>query len=147
MIEYWLFFFPTSLIKIWIAIWVMMPQYYGEYAVFNIMSDRLEKFERSFRNVRNWFATKFVGFSLWIGQKSLKSIKYVPSSKLQGYKELVTKMDHKVRKEIKLRENLKNSSFNSGSLSNLRDSTVFESNSFVGKKAIKPAKSTTIYTP
>ena len=49
VVEWALFFFPTSLIKIWVGSWIMLPEYFGEYSMFNMVSDRLESFEHGFQ--------------------------------------------------------------------------------------------------
>ena len=103
VIEYCLFFFPTSLIKIWVGIWIMMPQYYGEYAVFNILSDYLENFELLMRNIRDWLANSLVRFSIGMAQRSLKLIKYIPNDDLMECKENIMKMQMKIKREENLR--------------------------------------------
>jgi len=51
--EYILFFFPTSLIKIWLGLWILLPNYSGEFFLYNLLSDKLEKFEYVMRVYRN----------------------------------------------------------------------------------------------
>ena len=41
-VEIMLFFFPTSLIKLGVGCWIMMPQYFGEYMIFGLLAGKLE---------------------------------------------------------------------------------------------------------
>jgi len=51
--EYVLILVPTSVVKIWLGLWIMLPNFSGEFFIYNLFSDKLEKFELQMRIFRN----------------------------------------------------------------------------------------------
>lgn len=84
------------------------------------MSDRLEGFEKQFMKIRNWMATAAVKSTLWFASKSLKLIKFVPSSSLVDVKETVIKMEAKVKREETHRNKLTKKRSESGYLNEIQ---------------------------
>ena len=121
----------------------MLPQYYGEYFVFGIVSDKLEQFESCFMSVRNWLTMTLINLTLNLTRKAFSLLRYVPNSKLSGLKDEVLELERWVKKEELHRSWMKsNQDWPPQGRKTYRDSVTMEMKSRRIKKA-----STNIYTP
>jgi len=156
IIEYMFYFLPTSFFKLPIGLWILMPQFYGEYTLYNMFSEFFEKLEYSFRNVRNTIASTIFGSTFLFSVQCFETIKkFIPNSRLQEFQNEVRTLYQEVNKEIKLRKDMSDSKSMRGmksphpkSSEELRDSTV----NHVGERKKKPPMyfkppTSQIYTP
>mmetsp|Transcript_36029 Transcript_36029/g.35013 ORF Transcript_36029/g.35013 Transcript_36029/m.35013 type:complete len:123 (-) Transcript_36029:730-1098(-) len=63
IIEKVMFLLPTGLIRLWIGLWILLPNLHGETFLFGLISDKLEKFEYYMRVTRNKIVQKIVNGS------------------------------------------------------------------------------------
>jgi hypothetical protein len=105
VIEYVLYFIPTFIIKLPLGLWIMMPQFYGEYTIFNMISDLFEHLEYYFRFVRNSLSSGMFGatFSLCISSFSIIK-KFIPTDRLKDFQNEIRKLDKEMNDELRLRK-------------------------------------------
>lgn len=104
--------FPTSIIKIIIGLWIFLPQYYvssisrlrscvisdqGEKFIFDLLSDKLERFELLMRRLRNSLSFFILKRVLSLAGRSLKLMKYIPRENLDYVREQLNRFDASVR--------------------------------------------------
>lgn len=63
VVESTLTFVPTSLIKLPMGLWILLPQFYGEFTIFNLFSDAFDLLENYFRSTRNAISSGLFGVS------------------------------------------------------------------------------------
>mmetsp|Transcript_9319 Transcript_9319/g.6688 ORF Transcript_9319/g.6688 Transcript_9319/m.6688 type:complete len:303 (+) Transcript_9319:165-1073(+) len=107
ILEYVLFMFPTRLMKLGIGLWILLPQLHGEFFVYNLVSDQLDKFELKVRVARNNLVHKFMYWQIKTARKMLGIFKpYVETKNLQKIKLLVDEMDKEIIKDLTLRKKM-----------------------------------------
>lgn len=107
ILEYVLFMFPTQLIKLGIGLWILLPQLHGEFFVYNLVSDQLDKFELRVRVMRNNLVHKFMYWQIATARKMLGIFKpYIETKNLQKIKLLVDEMDKEIIKDLTLRKKM-----------------------------------------
>ena len=79
----------------------------GEFFFFNLINDKLEKFEQYMRTSRNWLARKAVQYSFNITLFSFGMLKlYLKTDYLKEIKEFLKRIDTDVTKEIEARKHI-----------------------------------------
>jgi hypothetical protein len=145
--EYIFYFAPTSLLKLPVGLWILMPQFYGEYTLYNMFAELFERLEYYFRNVRNSAASMMFGSTFSMSVYFFNIIKkFIPQKRLIEFQDEVRNLFQDITKELKLRKDITDHKLDS---SDLRDSTVVHHG---GQKNPKPPTyfkppSGQIYTP
>mmetsp|Transcript_47349 Transcript_47349/g.34645 ORF Transcript_47349/g.34645 Transcript_47349/m.34645 type:complete len:178 (-) Transcript_47349:639-1172(-) len=105
IIEKFLFLLPTSLIHLWIGLWITLPNFHGEAFFFNLISDKLEKFEYYMRLGRNKIVQRLVAWTFKLAAYTFASLKqYLRTDLVKGLKEEIGKLDAEMAKELVLRK-------------------------------------------
>mmetsp|Transcript_10196 Transcript_10196/g.13966 ORF Transcript_10196/g.13966 Transcript_10196/m.13966 type:complete len:166 (+) Transcript_10196:175-672(+) len=107
VIEYTLFMLPTQLMKLGIGLWILLPQLHGEFFVYNVISDQLDKFEYKVRVFRNALVQKCMMWYIKGARYLLNKFKpYIETRSLQQMKLLVDDMDKEIIKDLTLRKKM-----------------------------------------
>jgi hypothetical protein len=86
-------FFPTAPIKIWIGLWIMLPNFSGEFFMYNLLSDKLDHFEKEIRRGRNKIFAKIMSSAFTLASSTLKiSRPYIHTDNLKRFKESLEAM-------------------------------------------------------
>ncbi len=107
IIEKVLIFIPVAPVKIWLGFWIMLPNFHGEFFMYNLLSDKLDKFEKEIRRYRNRFfgKTTFLFFNLAHQCFSL-SKPYIHTDLLKKFKEDINSMLNDIEEEFDLRRKM-----------------------------------------
>lgn len=93
IVERVFFFLPTAPIKIWLGLWIMLPNFHGEFFMYNLLSDKLDRFEREIRKIRNQIYGKLTSVFLTSGQYVFtKSRAYIHTELLRSFREQIAAM-------------------------------------------------------
>lgn len=132
------FFIPTSIFKLPLGLWILMPQFYGEYWIYNMFADIFEHLEYYFRSVRNFVASNIFGVTFTLSTHSFGIIKkFIPTDKLKEFQNNIRDLDKEINDELRLRKTILQqmsskdykSPTNRNSDETLRDSTVIHGGS------------------
>uniref|UniRef100_A0A7S3JAQ8 Uncharacterized protein n=1 Tax=Euplotes harpa TaxID=151035 RepID=A0A7S3JAQ8_9SPIT len=117
-------FTPTSLIKLPMGLWILMPQFYGEYTIYNMFAEVFEKLEYYFRNIRNVTTASFFGSSFAVSSHLFSMTKqYISTDRLRDFQNKIRELNKELDDELKFRKFITNSKQPSSNQF-LRDSTV-----------------------
>jgi hypothetical protein len=133
IIEKLIFIVPTAPVKLGLGLWIMLPNFYGEFFLYNLISDKLEKFEKEIRRYRNKFfgKTTFLFFNL--SHKCFNLSKpYIHTDLLKTFKEDLNSMLNSIEEEFELRRKMNGST---GMIS--KNDQVRRDTSFVMKDTVK----------
>lgn len=101
------YFLPTSFVKLPIGVWLLMPQFYGEYTIYNMFSEVFDNLEYYFRNVRNSIASGVFGIAFSLCTGSFDVIKkFIPNDKLKDFQNRIRVLDKELNEELKLRKTI-----------------------------------------
>lgn len=90
------------------GLWILMPQCYGEYVLYNMLSDLFEKLEYYFRNIRNVSTASIFGISFTISAYLFSLMKkFISNDKLKDFQNKVRELDKDINLELKLRKVIK----------------------------------------
>lgn len=79
----------------------------GEFFLFNLVSDRLEKFEYYIRLTRNWFVNRIIMSSFILARKCFTTLKpYLHTDFLRKCADIVRELDQSINKELTLRKKI-----------------------------------------
>ena len=93
--------------------------------MYNLLSDRLDRFEREVRKIRNSIVAKFVFFAIHTARFFFLKFKaYIHTENVKKFREIVQMMDVDCEKEIELRRKIQQSSKEFDQL--IRDSSVLD---------------------
>lgn len=93
--------------------------------MYNLLSDKLDKFEREVRKVRNQIVAKFIFFFVKSTRYIFLKFKpYIHTENVKKFREIVQMMDVDCEKEVELRRKIQQSSKDFDML--LRDSSVLD---------------------
>lgn len=116
VIEYFFYFLPTSFAKLPLGLYILLPQFYGEYKIFNLFSDLFEFLEYYFRNIRNSVSSGIFNFTFGICMSSFTIIKkFIPTDKLKESQNELRKLDKEMNDELRLRKLIKQQMSGTGS--------------------------------
>lgn len=151
---FWIFewtfsFLPTSFVKLPLGLWIMLPQFYGEYMLLNMLADVFDKLEYYPRKVRNSVASGIFGVPFAICTHSFSAMKkYIPTDKLKDFQNQIRTLDKEINDEVRIRktimQQMSGKDYKAGSGKNyaadmLRDSTIVN--------PMKRAKPPTYFNP
>lgn len=124
IIEKVIFILPTAPIKIWLGLWIMLPNFSGEFFMYNLLSDKLERFEKEIRRGRNKIFAKIMSVAFSLASATFKiSRPYIHTDNLKRFKESLDKMLGEIENELEIRKKIQNSDVPEA-LKTTRDSTV-----------------------
>jgi hypothetical protein len=104
-VEKFMILIPTSLVKIWIGLWILLPNFHGEFFFFNLISDKLEKFEYQMRVGRNWVVQRIVEYSVKVSRFFFSISKpYLKTEYVKTLKEFLALIYSDMSKELLLRK-------------------------------------------
>lgn len=103
ILESVLYFAPTSILKLPLGMWILMPQFYGEYAIFNLFSDVFEYLEFYFRYIRNSISSWMFGLTFSLCTFSIIK-KFLPTDRLKYFQNELRKLDKEMNDELRLRK-------------------------------------------
>ncbi|CDW75947.1 UNKNOWN [Stylonychia lemnae] len=127
---------PAAPIKLWLGLWIMLPNYHGEFFMYNLLSDKLDKFEREMRKMRNTIVAKFMFFMTTTLHKQFLKLKpYIHTDNLRIMRENIKQIDNDFEKELELRKKISQQTKEFDSL--IRDSTVLNSDTLRMMNTIK----------
>ena len=102
--------------------------------MYNLLSDKLEKFEKEMRRIRNQIVAKVMyacmSTSVWIFSKCKP---YIHTEFLRKFKEMVTNMSEDIEREIELRKKLSTANPREAAIL-VRDSSVLTSETLKNQK-------------
>eukprot|EP00347_Sterkiella_histriomuscorum_P023965 403332771 len=121
-----IFIIPAAPIKLWLGLWIMLPNYHGEFFMYNLLSDKLDKFEREVRKIRNTIVAKFIFFVIH-GTRFLflKFKPYIHTDNLRKFRDIVQHLDVDCEREMELRRKIQQHNKDVDFL--VRDSSVLNS--------------------
>jgi hypothetical protein len=123
IVEKVMFLLPTAPIKIWLGLWIMLPNFHGEFFMYNLLSDKLDRFEREIRKGRNKIFAWVLSSAFSLAQKTFKvSRPYIHTDILKKFKEDLENMHGEIENELELRKKIVNSGEIEQSV--VRDSSV-----------------------
>lgn len=135
--SFWIFetifyFIPTSFIKLPLGLWILLPQFFGEYTIYNMFYEGFDKLEYYFRDIRNVIASALFGITFSISTQSFAIIKkFVPTDKLKDFQNQIRGLDKELNDELRLRKQILQQMTGKDPMSkknvnedDLRDSTV-----------------------
>lgn len=124
IIEKVIFILPTAPIKIWLGLWIMLPNFSGEFFMYNLLSDKLERFEKEIRRGRNKIFAKIMSTAFTLASATFKiSRPYIHTDNLKRFKESLDKMLGEIENELEIRKKIQNSDAPEA-IKTTRDSTV-----------------------
>lgn len=98
----------------------------GEFFMYNLLSDKLDKFEREMRKIRNTIVAKFLFFVLYCCKWLVLKFKpYIHTENLRKFRETVQQLDNDIEKELELRKKIQQHSKDIDMM--IRDSSVLNS--------------------
>ena len=98
-------FIPTSFVKLPLGLWILMPQFYGEYTIYNLFSDLFEKLEYYFKNIRNVSTATIFGISLTVSTYLFSLMKkFMTNEKIKDFQNKIRELDKEINDELKLRK-------------------------------------------
>ncbi len=107
IIEKIIFFVPTGPIKLMLGLWIMLPNFYGEFFMYNLLSDKLDIVVNYIRKYRNKFFGKITFHLLNFSHKSFDlSKQYISNDLLKTYEDELNSMLSTIKEEIDLRNRL-----------------------------------------
>ena len=107
IIEKFLFILPTAPIKIWLGMWIMLPNFHGEFFMYNLLSDKLDKFEKEIRRYRNKFFGKTTFLFFDLAHKCFNMSKpYIHTDLMKKFKEDLNSMLNDIEEEFDLRRKM-----------------------------------------
>jgi hypothetical protein len=127
IIEKFIFILPTAPIKIWLGLWIMLPNFYGEFFMYNLLSDKLDRFEKEIRRGRNRIFAKIMSSAFTLSNATFKVSKpYIHTDILKKFKERLETMLEEIDNELEMRKKIVNNEvpFFDGAALTKRDSTV-----------------------
>jgi hypothetical protein len=127
IIEKFIFILPTAPIKIWLGLWIMLPNFYGEFFMYNLLSDKLDRFEKEIRRGRNRIFAKIMSSAFTLSNATFKVSKpYIHTDNLKKFKERLETMLEEIDNELEMRKKIVNNEvpFFDGAALTKRDSTV-----------------------
>lgn len=127
IIEKVIFILPTAPIKIWLGLWIMLPNFYGEFFMYNLLSDKLDRFEKEIRRGRNKIFAKIMSSAFTLASATFKiSRPYIHTDNLKRFKESLETMLAEIENELEIRRKIVNSDAPE-TTQTMRDSTVLTS--------------------
>jgi hypothetical protein len=121
----------------------MLPNFYGEFFMYNLLSDKLDKFEKEIRRYRNKFfgKTTFLFFNL--AHKCFDMSKpYIHTDLLKKFKEDLNAMLADIEEEFDLRRKMSGGQVPTKSDQTLRDSSFAIKETVKGVRATAPSMQT-----
>ncbi|CDW88212.1 UNKNOWN [Stylonychia lemnae] len=110
IIEKFIVIIPPAPIKLWLGLWIMLPNFYGEFFMYNLLSDRLDKFEREMRKIRNKIVALIVEYAMRFTFVLLIKFKpYIHTLTLKRFKENTQTQEKEIDRELELRKKLSQS--------------------------------------
>ena len=107
IIEKFIFVIPTAPIKIWLGLWIMLPNFSGEFFIYNLLSDKLIRFEQEIRRTRNKFFAKVMQSAFDLANYTFKvSRPYIHTDNLKKFREALDKMHLEIDIELDIRKKI-----------------------------------------
>ena len=123
IVEKVIFILPTAPIKIWIGLWIMLPNFHGEFFMYNLLSDKLDRFEKEIRRGRNRIFAKIMSSAFTLAKATFKvSRPYIHTDNLKRFKESLETMLGEIESELEIRKKIVTSE--EPAMQTMRDSTV-----------------------
>jgi hypothetical protein len=98
---------PVAPVKLLIGLWIMLPNFYGEFFMYNLLSDKLDRFEKEIRRYRNKFFGKTTFFFFNMAHQGFNISKpYIHTELLKTFKEDLTSMLNSIEEEFELRRKM-----------------------------------------
>jgi hypothetical protein len=105
--EFVFYLFPTSFVKLPLGLWLLMPQFYGEYTIYNMFAEVFDNLEFYIRYVRNAIASGLFGITFTICASSFDIIKkFIPNDKLKDFQNRIRFLDKELNEEMRLRKTI-----------------------------------------
>jgi hypothetical protein len=105
--EFVFYLFPTSFVKLPLGLWLLMPQFYGEYTIYNMFAEVFDNLEFYIRYVRNAIASGLFGLTFKICASSFDVIKkFIPNDKLKDFQNRIRFLDKELNEEMRLRKTI-----------------------------------------
>mgnify|MGYP003338738363 CR=1 FL=1 len=104
IIEKLIFLVPTAPIKLGLGLWIMLPNFYGEFFMYNLLSDKLDIVVNIIRKYRNKFFGKITFHLFSLAHKSFDlSKEYISNDFLKAFEEGINCLSNSVKEEMILR--------------------------------------------
>ena len=102
-----IFLLPTAPIKIWLGLWIMLPNFSGEFFIYNLLSDKLIRFEQEIRRTRNKFFAKVMQTAFDLASSTFKfSRPYIHTDNLKKFREALDSMHQEIDFELDIRKKI-----------------------------------------